>query len=84
MTIARRLAMLAGAAALACAHLGLTAGTAAAPSDQDKAFGWPPTRATSPTRLRHRHPYRVAARRSYPKSALPARSSAPAAAPAWS
>ena len=39
MTIARRLAMLAGAAALACAYLGLTAGiAAAAPSAQDKAF----------------------------------------------
>ena len=39
MTIARRLAMLAGAAALACAYAGLTAGiAAAAPSSQDRAF----------------------------------------------
>ena len=39
MTLTRRLAMLAGAAALACAYLGLTAGiAAAAPSAQDKAF----------------------------------------------
>jgi putative membrane protein len=39
MTLTRRLAMLAGAAALACAYLGLSAGiAAAAPSAQDKAF----------------------------------------------
>jgi putative membrane protein len=39
MTIARRLPLLAGAAALACAYLGLTTGVAAAaPSDQDRAF----------------------------------------------
>ena len=39
MTVARRLSLLAGAAALACAAVGLASGTAvAAPSSQDRAF----------------------------------------------